>query len=165
MATIINKEVLHQLDIYDRVLSVARSQMGFAEIPKGSNWGKHVQKYLTAVGINFPASWCMAYVYWCVNEACKELKTTNPLIKTGGVLNMWNKVTPTLKSKVPKRGCIFIMDYGGGLGHTGIVENVLPEGKIATIEGNTDSAGGREGFEICRRTRNVANCKGFIYLT
>lgn len=158
------KEKLHQLDVYDRVLSVARSQVGFAEIPKTSNWGKHVQKYLKSVGITYPAAWCMAFVYWCVNEACKEVGVKNNLIVTGGVLKQWNEIAPRFKATQPKRGCIFIMDYGKGLGHTGIVENILPDGKIATIEGNTNDEGSREGYEVARRTRNIEDCKGFIYL-
>lgn len=159
------KETLHHLDIYDRVLSIARSQVGLAEIPKGSNWGKNVQKYLSSVGIDFPAAWCMAFVYWCVNEAHKELGSKNNLIRTGGVLKQWNDLPLRFKSTNPKRGGIFIMDYGKGLGHTGIVENILPNGQISTIEGNTNDEGSREGYEVARRTRNIENCKGFIYLT
>ena len=53
MATV-NKEILQHLDFNDRLLSIARSQVGNQEMPKGSNWGKHVQKYLASVGITFP---------------------------------------------------------------------------------------------------------------
>jgi hypothetical protein len=160
-----NKEILQHLDFNDRFLSVARSQVGLAEIPKGSNWGKNVQKYLASVGINFPASWCMAYVYWCVNEACKEMQMPNPLVKTGGVLKQWHDITPALKSDTPKRGSIFIMDFGKGLGHTGIVESVNRVGTINTIEGNSNDEGSREGYEVCRRIRNVKSCVGFINIS
>jgi len=161
MATV-NKEILQHLDFNDRLLSIARSQVGNQEIPKGSNWGKHVQKYLASVGITFPTSWCMAYVYWCVTEACKELRMVNPMIKTGGVLRQWNEIDKAYKSDKPKRGSIFIMDYGKGLGHTGIVENVNADGTISTIEGNTNDEGSRDGYEVCRRTRQISKCKGFI---
>lgn len=151
------------LSLTDRILSVARSQIGYQEEPKGSNWGKHVQKYLASVGISFAAAWCMAFVYWCVNEACKEAGRHNNLIKTGGVLRQWNEIDKSLKSSKPQRGSIFIMDFGHGLGHTGIVEKV--EGDIIhTIEGNTNDDGSREGYEVCRRIRKVSACKGFIYI-
>jgi hypothetical protein len=44
------------------LVDVAKSEVGNLEIPLGSNWGKHVKKYLNSVDINFPASWCMAFV-------------------------------------------------------------------------------------------------------
>jgi len=137
-------------------IQVAISQIGVEEIPKGSNWGQEVKKYLNSVGIDFPASWCMAFVYWCVQQT-----GINPLIKTGGVLRQWNEIDPARKFKVPQAGDIFIMDFGKGLGHTGFVEEVQGN-LIKTIEGNTNDTGSREGFEVCRRVREIKKCKGFI---
>ena len=139
----------------------AITQIGQEEVPKGSNWGTTdkpaVINYLKSVGIGFPASWCMAFVYWC----CKETFPGNPLYKTGGVLKQWNKVDPKYKHKTPLAGDIFIMDHGHGLGHTGFVESV--EGLyINTIEGNTNDTGSREGYAVCRRMRQINSCKGFI---
>lgn len=159
----IAKEDLNHLDFADRIISIARSQMGLTEIPKGSNWGKHVQKYLGSVGINFPASWCMAFVYWCYDQAAKEMGIPNPLVMTGGVLKQWNEIDKKYKSSTPKRGGIFILDFGKGLGHAGIIEKV-DGGRIYTIEGNSNDEGVRDGFEICRKPggRSIAKCKGFI---
>lgn len=154
-----------ELTIVDTALTIARAELAkkVQEVPKGSNWGDEVKKYLISVGINFPAPWCMAFVYWVFNQSAKEMSVTNPLIKTGGVLRQWNEVPKKYKKKDPVRGCIFIMDYGKGLGHTGIVEKV--EGDyIHTIEGNTNDEGSREGYEVCRRKREIAKCKGFIVL-
>ena len=155
-------------------------EIGNEEIPRGSNWGIHVQKYLKAVGINSPNPWCMAFVYWCV-ENSNALQSniiggmSNPLVKTGGVLKQWNdidihylsKFNPgtQIKFQEPKQGDIFIMDYGKGLGHTGFVESVDKDGiYIHTIEGNTNDEGSREGFEVCRMKRKISSCKGFIRL-
>lgn len=147
-----------------RALSVAKSQLGCCEIPKGSNWGKDVKKYLASVGINFPASWCMAFVYWCVEKACEEVGAKNPLVKTGGVLMQWNKVGKNLRFvKDPKPGDIFIMDFGGGKGHTGFV-TAVKGGRIETIEGNSNDEGSREGFEVCRKPggRAITSIVGYI---
>jgi hypothetical protein len=136
------------------LLDIAFSQLGVQEEPKGSNWGKDVKKYLNSVGINFPASWCMAFVYWCHKEAGL------PAIKTGGVLAAWNK-GKKYRVTEPQPGDVFIMDYGKGLGHTGIIEKV--EGEILhTIEGNTNDTGSREGYEVCRKIRNVKKIKGYL---
>jgi len=151
----------------NKVLEIAQSQLGLQEIPKGSNWGPHVQKYLKSVGIDFPASWCMAFVYWCVNEACKQEVKANPLIKTGGVLRQWNEITPAFKVKglKPQPGDIFIMDFGKGMGHTGFVTKVF-ETRIETIEGNSNDDGSREGYEVCSKPngRLISSIKGFIRL-
>ncbi len=141
-------------------IQIAILELGKEEIPRGSNWGEHVQKYLASVGIDFPAAWCMAFVYWCVEKS----ETKNQLVKTAGVLRQWNEVNPILKSSSPRIGDIFIMDFGKGLGHTGFVENIDGD-MIHTIEGNTTTeTGSREGYEVCRRYRKISACKGFIHL-
>ena len=138
-------------------LDVAQSQIGIEEVPRGSNWGPEVSKYLKSVGINFQASWCMAFVYWC----CKQVNPNTPLIKTGGVLAMWNKIPKQYRATEPRVGDIFIMDFGGGLGHTGFIEKVEGD-TLHTIEGNTNDTGSREGYEVCRRKRSKSKMKGYI---
>lgn len=146
-------------------LEIAIQEIGKEETPRGSNWGPDVQKYLHSVGINFPASWCMAFVYYCVDQACHISGTANPLYKTGGVLAQWNNVINAYKHPATlancKPGAVFIMDLGKGLGHTGFIENVVGE-DVHTIEGNTNDSGSREGYEVCRRVRHVSNFKGII---
>jgi len=141
-------------------LQKAVTQIGQQENPQGSNWGHPVQDYLNAVGIDFPASWCMAFVYWCFNEASKQLGINNPLFRTGGVLRAYNRAVNNVV-KDAAIGDIFVIDFGHGLGHTGIIENI--EGELLhTIEGNTNDTGSREGYEVCRRVRKISAMKGFI---
>jgi hypothetical protein len=149
------------MKLSEKALLVAISQIGKSEKPHGSNWGEPVKTYLASVGINFPASWCMAFIYWCFSEASKDLKATNTAVKTGGVLAAWNKALPAQKAKKPSIGSVFIMDHGKGLGHTGIVEN-FDEKFIYTIEGNTNDTGSREGIEVCRRKRLRTSIKGYL---
>lgn len=156
-----------------KALEIAVSQLGKEENPRGSNWGKTgdpVPGYLASVGINFPASWCLAFMYWCVKEAVAQLVPTgaikfinslqsyNPLYSTGSVLEQWRHVLPANKvlqeGSTPQPGDIFIMDLGHGLGHTGIVESVDSGGTLHTIEGNTNDTGSREGYEVARKIRN-----------
>lgn len=139
-----------------RALAVAVTQLGVQEEPKGSNSGPQVNKYLASIGLGPGYSWCMAFVYWCFREA----NAAAQLVPTGGVLRQWNE-RPQLRVTSPAPGDIFIMDYGKGMGHTGIVEKVVGA-NIHTIEGNTNSEGSREGFEVSRRVRPIAKCKGFL---
>jgi hypothetical protein len=150
------------MSLKEKVLEIANTQVGVEEIPRGSNKGKDVEKYLKSIGLRGGYAWCGAFTYWCVDNASKALKIANPLIKTGGVLKQWNERTE-LRETIPQSGDIFILDYGKGLGHTGFVECV--DGlNIRTIEGNTNDEGSREGYEVCRRVRTIKSCRGFIRL-
>lgn len=76
-------------------------------------------------------------------------------------MNLWNKSKVQYAVQSPAPGDVFIMDYGSGTGHTGIVERV-DGNTIHTIEGNADEKGGREGYAVARRTRNISKIKGFL---
>lgn len=155
-----NALVQRALDRAATVASLPEGSPQKQENPKGSNWGHPVQDYLASVDIFFPASWCMAFLYWCFKDAAGQLGLQNPLIKTGGVLAQWHGQDP--KHQVPvfqakvEPGDIFIMDLGHGLGHTGIVESFTPGGMLNTIEGNTNDTGSREGYEVVRKIRKPA---------
>lgn len=147
-------------------LEIAITQIGAEETPRGSNWGEPVRSYLAAVGIGFPASWCMAFVYWCFVRSAEAGGPPNLLIRTGGVLRQWHEIPAKYKLTAhsrPEPGDIFIMDHGHGLGHTGFVESYVQSiGEIITIEGNTNDTGSREGYQVCRRRRPVRTIAGFI---
>lgn len=147
-------------------LKIAKSQMGIGEVPRGSNWGEPVQTYLKSVGITTPAPWCMAFVYWCTNEAAKQLGIENPLLQTGHVLTQFNKRKSLQVVGHPERGDIFIMDFGGGKGHTGFVSEVTGA-TIQTIEGNSNPAGSREGVVVCAKPngRKISSIKAFLRLS
>lgn len=148
------------MKLCELALEIAIKEKGNAEIPRGSNWGPDVKKYLNSVGINFPAPWCMAFVYWCFSEAADRMAVKNPLVKTGGVMHHWNNA-PKFRVVHPEPGDVFIMDYSKGLGHTGIVEKVK-DSFIVGVEGNTNDEGSREGFEVCDRERSKSRIKGYL---
>ena len=165
--------------LLERVLEVAASQIGVMEQPLGSNRGPKVDEYLRAVGLN-PATgsfpWCVAFVYWCFERAARDLHRSNPMIKTAGVLDHWNRASdqriPRLslqkalsRPALVKPGLVFVIDTPppGGGGHSGLVERV-EQGKLVSIEGNTNDGGSREGIGVFRRfKRKIGEInKGFI---
>lgn len=163
MAFLERVQSLHTLNTL--TLKIAKSQMGMGEVPRGSNWGEPVQTYLNSVGIHSPAPWCMAFVYWCAEEASKQLGVENPLFKTGHVLTQLNKSKPLQVVGNPIRGDIFIMDFGGGKGHTGFVSEITGN-VIQTIEGNSNATGSREGVVVCAKPngRKISSIKAFLRL-
>lgn len=158
-------------------LKVAASQVGVREKPMGSNSGPEVNKYLASVGLGPGNAWCIAFVYWCFEQAAKELGVANPVVKTGGVLAHWNAAgergIPRIKTdqavnkpSLITPGMIFVIDTPppGGGGHAGLVEAVIG-GKLTTIEGNSNDGGSREGVGVFRRknSRKINSInKGFI---
>lgn len=149
------------MTVPEKALEIAKTQIGVEEVPKGSNSGPQVNEYLKSVGINFPASWCMAFVYWCHEQAAKQLGLSNMMAKTGGVLFQWAKRHENFSTDKPQPGDVFILDFGKGLGHTGIIESIELD-KMHTIEGNTNDENSREGYEVCRRIRPLSKAKGFL---
>ena len=70
--------------------------------------------------------------------------------------------------RLVRPGQVFVLSSGGGLGHVGIVESVSA-GVLATIEGNTNDGGSREGVGVFRRAgangRKVVSInRGFVGL-
>jgi hypothetical protein len=145
----------------DNAVKIAQSQLGKQEVPKGSNAGPDVEKYLKAVGLGKGYSWCMAFVFWCFEQSAIQLSIGCPLKKTAGVLDQWNSIDAYFKKTVPMPGDVFIMDFGQGKGHTGIVLKVH-QWQVETIEGNTNDDGSREGYKVCKRVRDISTIKGFI---
>jgi hypothetical protein len=162
--------------IATEALAVAVSEIGVMEVPPGSNRGPRVDQYLIEAGVrpetgSYP--WCAAFVYWCFVQSSKQANIRNPAIKTAGVLDLWRRatdkdiprVTGTRAMASPdlvRPGFVFIMDFGGGVGHTGFVRSV-EDGRIRTVEGNTNDDGTREGVGVFERLRKIASInKGFI---
>jgi hypothetical protein len=165
-----NAEV--ESDLLREALSVAQSQIGVREVPPRSNLGEKVELYQKTVGIDRGSYWCAAFIYYCFNEAAKRLDISNPLFRTGGCLEHWNHSSAKkIKAKdardnpsLVKPGHIFIIDHGGGHGHTGIVKRV-EGGRLITIEGNSNSNGSSDGigvFELDRRNVWMTDLKGYL---
>jgi len=163
-------------DLLEQVLVVAAREEAkkVREIPVNSNRGPDVVKYLTRAGAAAGLPWCCAFVYYCFDEAAKtQGLPKNPMVRTAGCLDHWNKAVAKGAARVPaaaatadpsllKPGMIFIMDFGKGAGHTGLIETVVG-GILSTIEGNTDASKTREGGGVYRLTRKVGEInKGFI---
>lgn len=159
-------------DLLREALSFAQSQVGVMERPVGSNQGPEVNAYLASTSVGPGNFWCAAFVYFCFNEAAKKLQIANPLVKTAGCLDHWNR-TKAKKIKAAdarndpsllKPGHIFIIDHGGGHGHTGIIKRV-EGGRLITIEGNSNPNGSSNGigvFELDIRKVWSANLKGYL---
>ena len=161
-----------------RVLAIAAGEEAkrVREQPRHSNRGPEVDAYLKRTGVPTGLAWCCAFVYWCFDEAATGLGRANPMVRTAGCLNHWDRAPSRGATRLMRHqaiadpgrirpGMVFIMDFGGGMGHTGLVES-MQGGFLTTIEGNTDASKTREGGGVYRLTRKIVEVdKGFIDYT
>lgn len=158
-----------------QVIKVAQGEEAkqVREQPVNSNSGPQVDVYLAGVGLKPGFSWCCAFTYYCFQQAASQMNCPNPMVKTAGCLKHWQDAPSNGGRRIAasdalanpgllKPGMLFIMDHGGGLGHTGLIESVAG-GLLTTIEGNTDGSRTREGGGVYRLVRKVSEInKGYI---
>ncbi len=161
-----------------RVVRIAQHEAAQAvrEVPANSNCGPRVEEYQRRAGSKKGHPWCCSFVYWCFDEAARALARENPMVKTAGCLDHWQKAPSRGAQRISRAratanpgllspGMIFIMDYGGGLGHTGLIASVSGA-LLDTIEGNTNASLTREGGGVYRLTRKVGDLNlGFLDYT
>jgi hypothetical protein len=167
------------LSLAAAALAKAVSQVGVMEVPPGSNKGPQVEAYLKSVGAAAGSFWCMAFVHWCFDRAAEASGVANAFPKTAGCLDAWNQVkASTPKRAIPaadvranpsllKPGFVFILDHGGGHGHTGFVAGHAG-GAIQSVEGNSNNTGSANGvgvFALNRRSVMESDLKGFLDFT
>lgn len=161
-----------------KVVEFATTQIGIREKPLGSNDGPEVSRYLASVNLNSKKgnfAWCVAFIYFCFEQAAAGLGSSNPMIKTAGVLNHWNRAKEKGIARILakdaianpsliKPGQIFVIAIGSkGLGHSGLVTEVLADGRFKTIEGNSNDGGSRDGIGVFERVRKPTEInRGFV---
>lgn len=151
--------------LLDEVLQVAAGEVGVREVPLGSNRGPRVDQYLNAVGPGLLGQpWCMAFVYFCFEEAAAARGVANPAPRTAGVKRSWQLAPEVPGARIVSAddaaddpslvvpGMVFYIDTGGATGHAGFVADVVGA-TLVTVEGNTNDGGGREGIGVFHRTR------------
>lgn len=139
--------------IADLIVAECRKWVGVRE--NGSNKGTEVEMFQKATdGRASGEAWCMAFVQFVVRAILKQLGLNkNPFHASEHCLTVWNNTPEKYRSQVGGRGMVPIWRHGStSSGHTGVS---LDSGKVTfkTIEGNTNSAGSREGDGVYDKTR------------
>lgn len=160
-------------DFAKELIKVAKKDIGIREVGK-DNHGPEIKNMLNLVGLDEGAPWCCAWVVRCLyrtahnlNIAFKFVKTRELILevpKTAHCLTFynWGKSNGwAVPVEDAQPGDIFIMSYGGGRGHTGIIFKEK-DGWFHTIEGNTNSAGSRNGNEVAVKQRKMKDIYGML---
>jgi CHAP domain len=119
-----------------RAVAAAQAEIGQAEQPPGSNDSPRIGQYRSAVAGAGVGPWCADFVSWASREAGSPLGDNGEGFQSVGALWDWaersGRAVPA-DAGPPQPGDLIV--WGGE--HVGIVEAVLPDGSIRTIEGNS----------------------------
>lgn len=145
----------------ERLLELARSQIGVKESPAGSNSVKYNTWYYGRKVSGSAYPWCMAFDQWLFDQIGHPLpyKTAS----CGALLRWYKKNDPACIVTIPAPGDITIFDLPGGkdTDHTGILESIVGD-NVVTIDGNTGTTNDANGGAVMRRTRHIKYVKAFI---
>ncbi len=118
-----------------RIVAAARAELGQAEQPPGSNDSPRIAQYRTATAGSGVGPWCNYFVSWLAKGAGAPLGEQGQGF--GAVAATWDWAQRIGRAKPPtsppQPGDLIIWDGR----HMGVVEQVLPDGRIQTIEGNS----------------------------
>jgi len=145
-------------ELIQKVSATYTSQIGVRELT-GHNDGVMVEKYLATTGFAKGYAWCASFVSWSFNEsgvtAIKSAWAPSwfPPDKTIFIRGKLNKSKP---GKADVFGLLYTTFTPPRIGHVGFIDGEDGEYYI-TVEGNTNSAGSREGDGVYRKRRLKAN--------
>ncbi len=125
------------------MLAAVQAEVGQAEQPPGSNDSPRIAEYRTATAGSGVGPWCAYFVSWAAKQAGAPVGEQGQGFGAVAALAAWGERTGRSlpAGSTPQPGDIIC--WGGR--HIGIVENVLPDGRIQTIEGNSSD-------QVSRRT-------------
>jgi len=158
--------------IASAIQSIAINEVGVEEI-SGTNCGPRVNQYKSATELPPEKAWkwCAAFVDWCVLEAMKlggPYTFQRPTTAGAWDLENWSLLQDKSTNTRRRPG----IDITGGdivifnFHHVGIaLSSPNGNGQFHTVEGNTDSAGSREGGGVFRKIRRLEQVKTRIRFT
>lgn len=136
------------------VLAAAQREVGVAEQPPGSNDGPRIAQYRQATAGSGVGPWCAYFTSWAAREAGMPLGENGQGFGSVDALNAWaqrtGRAVPNGPGVVPRPGDLIVWDE-----HIGVVESVLPDGSVQTIEGNSSD-------QVSRRTHEAGSALGYV---
>jgi cell wall-associated NlpC family hydrolase len=124
------------------IVAAARGEVGQVEQPPGSNDSPRIAQYRKATAGSAVGPWCAYFVSWAARQAGVPIGDSGQGFGLVDDVMAWGQRTGKAlpAGAKPQPGDLIIWDE-----HMGIVEEVTPDGKIRTIEGNSsDSVARRE---------------------
>jgi hypothetical protein len=137
--------------------TIAAAEVGQAEQPPGSNDSPRIAQYRTATAGGGVGPWCAYFVSWVARQAGAPLGDHGEGFGSVDQLYAWAQRTgramPNGPGVVPRPGDLIVFDE-----HVGIVEQVLPDGTIQTLEGNSSDS-------VSRNVHEFSDALGYVRMS
>jgi hypothetical protein len=129
-----------------QMVALAQKELGVTEQPPGSNDAPRIAEYRTATAGSGIGPWCNYFVSYIAKQAGAPLGEQGQGF--GAVAATWDWAQRTGRTvpdgQPPQPGDLIVWDGT----HIGLVEQVLPDGRVQTIEGNSSNM-------VTRRTHSA----------
>ncbi len=152
------------MKINDVIKETALKYIGQREKPNNSGFqDSEFEKKMKEVGFQSGQAWCAYFSELVWKEAYLKYNPgiailLNNLFSASATATYKNfDLSPEFNvSKIPVVGALAVWRHGiGWQGHIGPVIEIPDEINFRSVEGNTNSQGGREGFEVAPMPRKV----------
>jgi hypothetical protein len=139
-----------------RMVALAQGEVGQAEQPPGSNESARIAHYRTATPGSGVGPWCAYFTSWLAQGAGVPVGERGQGFGSVDALYAWaqrsGKAFSAQSGQPPQAGDLIVWDE-----HIGIVESVLPDGRVQTIEGNSSD-------RVSRRVHGATDPIGYVRL-
>jgi hypothetical protein len=139
------------------LLAAAQKEVGVAEQPPGSNDSPRIAQYRQATAGSGVGPWCAYFASWAAREAGIPLGDQGQGFGLVDAVYAWAQKTgranPADSGQAPRPGDLIVWDE-----HIGIVESVLPDGRVQTIEGNSSD-------QVARRVHAPGSALGYVRMS
>jgi hypothetical protein len=141
-------------DVAGRIVAAAQGEVGQAEMPPGSNDSPRIAEYRSATTGAGVGPWCAYFTSWCARQAGVPVGDAGEGFGSVDALYAWaQRSGKALAAGAPPRaGDLIVFDE-----HIGVVESVLPDGRVQTIEGNSSD-------RVSRRVHAPGDALGYVRL-
>ena len=140
----------------ERILAIARAEIGTKESPPNSNKCKYNTAYYGRAVSGSGYAWCAAFVWWCFREAgVPELFYGGKKTAYCPTLMTYHKGQGQAVQGSYEPGDVIFFNFSGGknAAHVGICES-WDGSYITTIDGNTGTGNEANGGAVMRRKRH-----------
>ena len=167
------REEIGLSSVAEDMVALAQAEIGVSEVD-GTNCGKRVNEYKSATWLDPEKGWpwCAAFICWLVREGVKDSSVDFKLPQTAGAWDFENWARdqdgkgvllhkPIIYGSDPyvRAGDIVVFRFS----HIGLaIGQIDKRSHVATIEGNTNDAGGREGGSVLQKKRSIKDIRSVI---
>lgn len=139
------------------IVALAQRELGQAEFPPGSNDSPRIAQYRQATAGSGVGPWCAYFTSWLGQQAGMPLGDHGQGFGRVDDVYAWaqrvGRAVPNGPGATPRPGDLIVWDE-----HIGVVEGVLPDGRVQTIEGNSSD-------QVKRNVHEAGSALGYVRMS